>query len=183
VYEFNGPLIGTYPPWTNPSYWNEGIRVRFRLNRQLRVLASTISSEARLLLRSQPALVAEILFLLLIGGTVFWVGMRRLWPILVMQLAGMATYIPIIENDSIVGGFVLVFFVGLLACIRLRGAEQKSTKYLSFAVFVAMALGNLGLTVRIAAHHPSIPGNLPTSTDDHVAVAQRLWASGDSPGG
>src|SRR5205085_3008595 len=54
----------------------------------------------------------------------------------------------------------------------------KTARYLSLAVFLAMALGALDLTIRIATRHPSIPGNLPTLTDDHVAVAQRLWKSG-----
>ncbi len=180
VYEFNGPVVGTYPPWTDPSYWNQGIRVHFRFGRQMRVLATTVPSEARLLLRSQPALVAEIVFLLFIGGMGVWVGVRKLWPILVIPLAGMGAFIPIIENDRYIGAFVLVFFVVLLACTRVP--DQKTAKCLSVAVFIAMALGTVDLTVRIATHHPSIPGNLPTSTDDHVAVAQRLWTSGIHPG-
>ena len=29
VFEFDGPVPGTYPPWTDPSYWNEGVHPRF----------------------------------------------------------------------------------------------------------------------------------------------------------
>jgi hypothetical protein len=29
VFEYNGPIRGSYPPWQDPSYWNEGIRPAF----------------------------------------------------------------------------------------------------------------------------------------------------------
>jgi hypothetical protein len=29
VYEFNGPLRASYPPWFDPSYWNEGLSPKF----------------------------------------------------------------------------------------------------------------------------------------------------------
>ena len=29
VYEFNGPLRSSYPPWFDPSYWNEGLSPKF----------------------------------------------------------------------------------------------------------------------------------------------------------
>jgi hypothetical protein len=31
VYEFNGPLRSSYPPWYDPSYWNEGLSPAFDL--------------------------------------------------------------------------------------------------------------------------------------------------------
>ncbi|MGB7603709.1 MAG: hypothetical protein WBM24_25650, partial [Candidatus Sulfotelmatobacter sp.] len=34
VYEFAEPVAGTYPPWYDPSYWNEGVRPSFRLRAQ-----------------------------------------------------------------------------------------------------------------------------------------------------
>jgi hypothetical protein len=29
VFEFNGPINASYPPWYDPSYWNEGLRFHF----------------------------------------------------------------------------------------------------------------------------------------------------------
>ena len=31
VYEFNGPIRSSYPPWYDPSYWNEGLSPHFQL--------------------------------------------------------------------------------------------------------------------------------------------------------
>ncbi|HEX4487899.1 MAG TPA: hypothetical protein VH088_16605, partial [Terriglobales bacterium] len=33
VFEFNGPIRASYPPWHDPSYWNEGMSPRFQLRR------------------------------------------------------------------------------------------------------------------------------------------------------
>jgi hypothetical protein len=43
IYEFGDPIGGTYPVSTNPSYWYEGIQMRFDLGNQLaRLLASSL---------------------------------------------------------------------------------------------------------------------------------------------
>ena len=49
VFEFAGPIPGTYPPWADPSYWNDGLRWHFRIRPQMEVLAANFASESRLL--------------------------------------------------------------------------------------------------------------------------------------
>ena len=73
LFEFDGPVAGTYPPWVDPSYWNEGLQGHFKLRPQIEVLASTIPSEARLLLRSRPELVVGVIVLALLSGHL-WLG-------------------------------------------------------------------------------------------------------------
>lgn len=68
VYTFEGPVIGSYPPWLDPSYWNEGLRPHFALGPQLHALGVDLTTEAALLLRAQPALLTAVVFLLAIGG-------------------------------------------------------------------------------------------------------------------
>lgn len=182
VFEFDGPVIGTYPPWTDPSYWNEGLRVHFQILRQARVLAVTVQSEARLLLRSQPPLLVGIISFALLSGTAGLTMMRRLWPLLLMQVGGMAAYVPIIENDRYIGGFVLAFFLLLFTCVQVLESDRKSAAYVAIGVFVAILLSTLDLTVRIATNHVAIAGNQPTSTAEHIAAAEGLWALGIHPG-
>ena len=66
LFEFDGPVVGTYPPWTDPSYWNEGLRWHFKFKPQLEVLTVTVPSEARLLIRTRPELVAGVVVLALL---------------------------------------------------------------------------------------------------------------------
>jgi hypothetical protein len=182
VFEFDGPVLGTYPPWTDPSYWNEGVRAHFTLIQQLHVLARTVPSEMRLVLRSQPAIMGGLVALLLLSGSTWFSSFSRLWPLIMIQLAGMAAYIPIIENDRYVGGFVLVLFLLLFASVCISAADRRSVKYLVIGIFIATALSTIDLTVRIATKHPAIPGNQPAVTAQDVAAAEQLWKLGYQPG-
>ena len=142
----------------------------------------TVPSEARLLLRSQPALLAGIISLALLSGAAWFAMTRRLWPVLLMQLGGMAAYVPIIENDRYIAGFVLAFFLLLLACVQIAASDRKSATYVAVGVFVAITLSTIDLTVRIATNHVAIVGNQPTSSAEHIAAAEGLWALGIRPG-
>ncbi len=181
LFEFDGPVVGTYPPWTDPSYWNEGLRGHFNLKSQLQVLAATVPSETRLLLRARPDLVAAIVVLALLSGQLWRATLRQLWPLIAMSIVGMAMYLPLAANDRYLGGFVLVLFLTLLAAVRLRPDFQTAAIYVVVAVFVTMMLGTLDYAVRVVTHHYAIPGSIPTSTVQDASAAEQLWRIGIQP--
>jgi hypothetical protein len=182
VFEFDGPVVGTYPPWTDPSYWNEGLTWHFNLKAQVDVLAGTIPSEIRLLFRARPDLVAGVLVLALLSGRMWLAGLLELWPLLTMSAVGMGLYLPLVENDRYLGGFVLVLFLTLLAAVRLRPDAQRSAAFVTLAVFFTMTLATADYTVRLATHHLAIPGSGPNSTAQDIAAAEQLWQMGARPG-
>ncbi|MFZ0318269.1 MAG: hypothetical protein WAL56_04010 [Candidatus Sulfotelmatobacter sp.] len=182
VFEFDGPVPGTYPPWTDPSYWNEGVHPRFRLKPQLQVLAETIPSEVRILLREQPDLVVGVIVFALLGGQLWWAGLRKLWSLVAICLVGMAAYVPLVVNDRYLGGFVLLLFLAILAAVRLRPADQRCAAYVAVAVFITMTLSTLDLTVRYVTHHLVNSGAGPNSTMEDLAAAEQLIHSGTRPG-
>lgn len=182
VFEFDGPVVGTYPPWTDPSYWNEGLQWHFKFEPQLEVLTSTLRSELRLVFRSRPDLVAGVLILILLSGAAFWAGLRELWPLLAIAAVGMGLYLPLVENDRYLGGFVLLLFVTLLAAVRLRPDIRKSATYVTLAVGFTMLLATTDYTVRVALHHLAIPGSGPNSTLPDIAAAEQLSRMGVQPG-
>ena len=182
LFGFDGPVAGTYPPWVDPSYWNEGLQGHFKLGPQLRVLASTIPSEARLLLRSRPELAAGIVILALLSGPLWLSGLRELWPLIAMSIAGLGTYLPILEHDRHLGGFVLVLFLTLIAAVRLRPDRQEAGAYVAVAVSVVMALGTVDYTVRVATNHPAIAGSIPDSAWQDLVAARKLRRVGVQPG-
>jgi hypothetical protein len=182
LFEFNGPVAGTYPPWTDPSYWNEGLRGHFNLKSQLQVLAATVSSEVRLLLRARPDLVAAIIVLALISGQLWLASLRQLWPLVAMSMVGMGMYLPLAGNDRYLGGFVMVLFLTLLAAARLRPDFQKAATYVAVAVFITMTLATIDYAVRVVTHHFAIPGSIPNSTVQDARAAEQLWRIGVRPG-
>jgi hypothetical protein len=185
VFKFDGPVAATYPPWADPSYWNEGLQGHFKLKPQLEVLASTVPAEARLLLRARPELVAGIIILALLSGQLWLAGLRELWPLIAMSMAGLGIYLPLLEHDRHLGGFVLVLFLTLIAAVRLRPDLQedvrKSGACVAVAVFLVMALGTADYTLRVLTNHLAIAGSGPNSTWQDIVAAKELRRMGAQP--
>ena len=182
LFEFDGPVAGTYPPWTDPSYWNEGLQHHFKLKPQLQVLSGTVPSEIRLLFRARPELVTGVIVLALLGGPLWLMGLREIWPVIVLPIVGMGLYLPMVENDRYLGGFILVLFLALIAAVRLGSESRKSASYVGLAVFVTMMLSTVDYTVRIVTNHLAIPGNGPNSTWQDVIATEQLRRIGIHPG-
>ena len=182
LFEFDGPVVGTYPPWTDPSYWNEGLQGQVRLKAQIEVLASTIRAELRLMLRAQPGLIVGIIVLALLSGSSWWSNLGKMWPLIAMSATGMAMYLPLIENDRYVGGFLLALFVLSISATQFREQDKKTAIYVAFAVFMVSALDTADYTVRVLTNHYANPGVGPNSTWQDVVAAEELWQMGIKPG-
>jgi hypothetical protein len=182
VFEFGSPVPGTYPPWTDPSYWNEGLRWHFNLRSQVQVLVANFATEIDLLLRAQPGLVIAVIVMALLSGGVWFAGLRELWPLIALPVAAFALYLPVHVEGRFLGGFVVVLFLTLLAAARLRPADQKSAGYVVIAVFITMALGTADVTVRYATHRLAIPGSGPNSAWTDAVAAEQLHRMGSRPG-
>jgi hypothetical protein len=174
IFEFDGPVRGTYPPWTDPSYWNDGLRARFEWEAQAQVLASNLLSEARLLFRAQPALAVAVIVLALLSGRRWWRNLRAFWPLILIAGSGLVAYLLILENDRYLGGFLLLFFIPLLAAAQYQPGDQTIVGYLAIAAFTMMALGTLDYTVRVATNHPANAGSGPNSTLQDLVAADQL---------
>lgn len=184
LFEFDGPVAGTYPPWTDPSYWNEGLQWHFKLRPQMEALAGTVPSEARLLLRARPELVAAVIALALLSGPLWLAGLRELWPLLAMSAAGMGIYLPVIVSVRYLGGPVLLLFLTLIAAVRLRPDVHrlKCGASVAVAASIVMALGTAEYTLRVAMNHMAIPGTGPRSEWRDVIAAEQLQRMGSRPG-
>lgn len=190
LFEFDGPVAATYPPWADPSYWNEGLQGHFKLKRHMEVLADTLPREARLLFRARPEMAAGVIILALLSGQTWPAGLRELWPLIAMSMAGLGIYLPILEHDRHLGGFVLVLFLTLIAAVRLRPDLQKDVHQdapkagacVAAAVFLVMALGTADYTLRVFTSHLAIAGSGPNSTGQDLVAAQELRRMGAQPG-
>jgi hypothetical protein len=182
LFEFDGPVVGTYPPWTDPSYWNDGVTWHFKLKPQIEVFAGTVPSEVRLLTRVRPDLLVGVLVLALLSGRMWLASLWEMWPLFAISIAGMGLYLPLTVGDRYLGGFVLVLYVAALASVRLRPDAQRTAAVVSLAVFFTMALATADYTVRLATHHFAIPGNGPNSTEKDRTAAEDLWRLGIQPG-
>jgi hypothetical protein len=135
VFEFAEPVGGTYPPWYDPSYWNEGAHGTFRLRAQIRVLVQSARNYAKMFI-DELGLFAGIGIFVLWGGVPTRRAIVSNWPLIAAAGLNMGLYSLVLVRPRYVGGFVAVLFVALLAGIRLpRNAETAAPiKYVAIGV-------------------------------------------------
>jgi len=149
-----------------------------KLRPQLEVLLGTVPSEMRVLLRARTELVTCVVVLALLSGRVWVMELIGVWPPIILSILGMALYLPLVENDRYLGGYILVLFLLLLGAVRLRSEFQKSAFYVALVVFVVMMIGTADYTVRIVTNHLAIPGVGPSSNWQDVVAAEKLGRMG-----
>jgi hypothetical protein len=182
LFVFEGPVIGTYPPWLDPSYWNEGLQWHFSLRGQLEVLASNLLTEVSLLLRAQSGLLTGVIILGFLSGAGWLATLRDLWPLIVVPLAAFAMYAPVHVEPRFLGGFVLLVFLTLVAASRFRRTEGRIGGIVALAIFITMAIGTVDTGFRYLTHRLAIPGSGPNSVLDQVTVANQIRQMGLSSG-
>jgi len=119
VYEFAEPVGGTYPVWFDPSYWNEGMEVRFDPWQQLSALVRTGREYTDFVLLRQGAAIAALLLLFGAMGPARRFGMRGLgemWPIWIPAVAAFGMYALVhVEMRYLAGFLILAWGAGLAA--------------------------------------------------------------------
>jgi hypothetical protein len=173
VYEFDGPIAGTYPVWYDPSYWNDGIRTPFDLRQEIRKIvtnirflyALTLNVHANQLIGNghayllfSPIVAAAFLGLLYMavrrgGAFAFWpVG----WMTVVPAFAALGMYVLVYCEPRHVAPFLALLFAGLFASIRIpeRAISARTAAIIGSALlagFVLTAGLGAGKTVYAAA--------------------------------
>jgi len=170
VFEFDGPISATYPPWYDPIYWNEGARVAWRgadfgraFLREARLYGYLIYH------RQVPLLFAVFVFALLVPrGRELLGAFNGLWPAVAFALAPFAMYAFVhAEGRYLAPFFVLLWSLltlGVLSAMRIADAN----------VPLAVAAVASGLML-IAALHSACPSQPIRSAHE----AQQEPISGD----
>jgi hypothetical protein len=177
IYEFNGPIPGTYPPSYDPSYWNEGRRATFNLRAQLNVILHYIPHVAELLLVAQPSLTAGFLFLFLWSSRGFVGGLARRWDLLAISLAIVGLYMLVYFEPRYVGAFVVLIWLSVFLSLRLP-ADNDSQRIAGFsivALVVAMLLSFASDTAK------QIVNGCPESAQSQLEMAHRLALPPETP--
>jgi hypothetical protein len=196
VFEYAEPVSGTYPPWYDPSYWNEGMQWQFRLRSQVRVVVESAKAYVGILQR-YAALITGIAIFVLLGGRSARKGIAQNWPLLIVASAGAGIYSLVLVLTRYTAGFVFLFFAAMIAGIRLPKNEglEAPSRSIGRGVILAMLLSLAALmadpayrTMTVAAG-PALGEQLPVAeglqkiglrANDRVAVfgdgVQDYWA-------
>ncbi len=184
TYVFGSPVLGTYPPWYDPSYWYQGIRPKLRLQRQVTVLASNASFSILLLLRS-PVFLPCILLAVLTSFRRSWSRLLSLWPVLLPSAAGIALYCLVFVDKRYIAGFLLVIWGAVLVGVDSIPAYWRSRASLAFQAICLLFLAlfivrKLSRPIKVAmsdlVHGREAEHNL------NDTLAKRFQALGLKPG-
>ena len=121
IYEFSEPIGGTYPISTDPSYWYEGVEMRFDLGNQLaRLLASSLVY-LELFFQEQGVLLACVIALYALGQRQKYdfLGALRRWALVIPAVTAFGLYGLVLVAGRYIGVFVLLFWADILANIKL----------------------------------------------------------------
>jgi hypothetical protein len=141
IEEFGAPIAGTYPPWYDGSYWNEGVRPHFELRGQLRALA-TGAGDYFHILSAEKGLLVGLLALILLAGTTkdFIRTLKFYWMAWLPPLVALAMYGVVHVETRYVGGAIVVLWSVLFSAVPLRASGNDSRIWTSVAVAAALVL-------------------------------------------
>jgi hypothetical protein len=138
VYEYNGPIRATYPPWFDPSYWNEGMAPRFSF---ARVWANTRRNATLILLFfTMPKIwLAGMAVLFACASlTSTLKGILAGWHAAALGTVALSFYSLTFVEPRYVVGWMFLIWSPLLLGIRLRAPHPKV--WFSFSVIMALGL-------------------------------------------
>jgi hypothetical protein len=177
IYEFNGPVAGTYPPSYDPSYWNEGRKATFNLRAQSEIIAQHVPTVAELFLLAQPAMTAVFLVLLLWSPRGFLRSLSSYWDLLAISAAIIALYMLVHFETRFVAAFVVLIWFSAFAALRIP-ADEISQRMASLAIGVAVFVLLLSLASDVA--RKVVTGCGDSALAD-VVVAQQLHLQSQTP--
>ncbi len=159
IYEFASPVAGSYPPWYDPAYWNDGMRAPFNFWRQLRVLTENTREYYYIFTTVHISLVTALIVLLLLGGRFSWQSIRAHAVLFLPALAALSMFSLVLVRDRYVAPFVALLWLGIFAAIKLPNNEDQKR-------FTRSLLGAVVLMMLVSAIVSYIPDIYRTTRDD-----------------
>jgi hypothetical protein len=150
VFEFAEPIVGTFPPWTDPSYWNEGLTPYFDWKQLLHAAALNVSYYANLFLLIQgPVTIIVGTILLATPRASLRQAFKTSWPLLVAMAAIFSMYALVhVEDRYFLGAVVILWVVLIDAASPIPGISPHGlTSSAATAVLIVMGAGVAYTTV------------------------------------
>ena len=191
VFEFAGPIGGTYPVWFDPSYWYEGVTPRFDLAGHAGVLLRSVQIES-----ARDALshwLPSVAICALTGyyarrkGWLSWGDVAPYGSLLVPSVAAFGMFAPVQLIDRYIGGFVPLIWLGVLSGVAVTAGPgaKRTAAGLALGVFALHVMMTVPGTLKDAyqAARDLVGGGRLASANVQWQVADGLRQMGLQPGG
>jgi hypothetical protein len=188
LYEFAEPIGGTFPPWTDVSYWFEGIRVPFTPAKAWFVISRNLAFYWNSFL---AALLGGFVLFVCAGGRPgqSMLALAQYWRILLPVAAGLGVYLvptdfaanemPLQPSMRYIAPFVLVLYAVGFGAVRFSSSVLSRRLVLGLAVVgLIVAAGRLGWHIA-----PQVRSSLRDKPRNvHWQTVQALSRQGIRPG-
>ena len=186
TFEFRGPVAGTYPFWTDPTYWYEGIHPRFNFGRAVRNELNLLGAEFSLLMDLHGSIMAGLFVLLYTSGRKWGLlkDLSTFWFLIIPCVAILGMYALIHIEPRYLGPFLAVFLLSLFFAVRLPVSDES--RLLSSAVAILMLLmfflpvASPSLNVR--GFVSDVLGRSQADPNSPEEVAKAMYGIGLKPG-
>src|SRR5208282_627058 len=136
MFEFNGPIRASYPPWYDPSYWNDGMSPKFRIDLIFRHFVRNATSILLDFTRPRIWLVGVILLLFFCEPGASVRGISQYWYLLVPSVLVFAAHSLTFAEFRYLPAWLLMVWGSVLAGLRLRPslASPLIAKWIAISV-------------------------------------------------
>jgi len=174
AYEFSAPLGGTYPPWYDPSYWYEGVKISPAPLVQARIafahLPRILDLHAPLLLLAVALVIA-----LRVPRDSLRRALSRGWFLIVPGTAAVVMYALVLLDTRYVAPFVVMVWVGVLLILE-PFTPVNWRRGLWVGASVVLTASTLSSLI------PGFRALVPGRRDSHADAASFVLQSGLRPG-
>jgi hypothetical protein len=172
--EFGSPVVGTYPLWYDPVYWNEGAKARFNLSQQLVALKENLLKYGHAFMEMSSLCAGAVVLCLFGLRERMLVKLDRKWYWLLMwPIAVGAMYACVHVEYRFLGGFFVLFWLAAYGAILGRADRAAEIAALA-TVLCSLVISTIGggALRHFAEHHPP----------DYLVIAEGLLRLGVHPG-
>jgi hypothetical protein len=138
LYEFNGPLRSSYPPWYDASYWNEGLSPAFQIRTVAGHAVHQILELGLILLH--PTAWAIGILLIVLGSDIraSFTGIAVYWYLMVIAAIAIGLYCLTLVQSRYLAPWEILLWGAILAGVRLR--SSSASLYPGVTALVSLAL-------------------------------------------
>ncbi len=121
IYEFDGPVGGTYPPDYDPSYWYEGVKTHFDLHQQINVILKNMNIFFVRFIILQSGIIICLLMMVFLSKNKYSImkEISYLWYIILPPIICLFLYLLVHLEQRYLGGYNVVVLCSLLPGLLL----------------------------------------------------------------
>jgi hypothetical protein len=186
TFEFGEPLDGTYPAWTDPSYWYDGVQAPVNLHRALRTEVRLLGVETLFFFELHGALIAT-LFVLFYVGARKWSVLQDLfayWFLLLPSIGALCLYALVHIEPRYLAPFIAVFLLSFYFSVHLPVSREsrRLTSAVALFLFFMFVCPIESPSMHLRGFIRDITGRSTPNSNSYQAVASEMRKLGLQPG-